>query len=131
MMTIVNNCEHLSLASQKSQSQPLRFQIANSKSQLSKQAPQKKTQKNRGMKSRSKLLPAIFCGFLRFSAVFCSSKPITLQIRDQIGKKSAKIFDKLPFLPLSHLALPNVRYRPKGVLPQRCSAHFDAFLTHF
>ena len=39
--------------------------------------------------------PAVFCSFLQFS------KPLTLQIKDQICKKSAKVFDMLPFLPFS------------------------------
>ena len=57
-----------------------------------------------------KRVETVSCDFLRFPAVFCGSKPLTLQIKDQICKKSAKIFDKLPFLPfsLSHLALPKV-----------------------
>ena len=52
------------------------------------------------------------CGFLRFPAGFCSFLRLqTTYLADQ-GlnlQKSAKIFDKLPFLPfsLSHLALPN------------------------
>ena len=54
---------------------------------------------------------AISCGFLRFPAVSCSFLRLqTTYLGDQGPKlqKSAKIFDKLPFLPfsLAHLALP-------------------------
>ena len=50
----------------------------------------------------SKLLPAISCGFLRLQTTYLADQRPNLQ-------KSAKIFDKLPFLPfsLSHLALLN------------------------
>ena len=62
----------------------------------------------------SNLLPVIFCCFLRFPAVFCSFLRLqTTYLADQRPnlQKSAKIFDKLPFLPfsLSHLALPDCR----------------------
>ena len=55
--------------------------------------------------------PAVFCGFLRASAA------LNTYLADQGPnlQKSAKIFDKLPFLPfsLSHLALPDTKQRPK------------------
>ena len=68
---------------------------------------------SRGKKKPQK--PAIFCGFLRFSAVFCSFLQLqTTYLADQGPnlQKSAKIFDKLPFLPcsLSHWALPRKRF---------------------
>ena len=61
------------------------------------------------------LLPAaVSCGFLRFPAVFCSFLRLqTTYFADQRSKtKSAKIFDKLLFLPfsLSHLALPDLPF---------------------
>ena len=53
------------------------------------------------------------CDFLRFPAVSYGSKPPALQIKEPKNlQKSAKIFDKVPFLPfsLSHLALLNHYY---------------------
>ena len=46
---------------------------------------------------------AVFCSFLRLQTTYLADQGPNLQ-------KSAKIFDKLPFLPfsLSHLALPKV-----------------------
>ena len=68
------------------------------------------TSRNLNGRKGSKLLPAISCDFLRFPAVFCSFLRLQTTYRADQGpnlQKSAKIFDKLPFLPfsLSHLAL--------------------------
>ena len=61
------------------------------------------------------------CVFLRFPAVFCGSKPLTLQLKDQICKnlRKAKVFDKLPFLPfsLSQIAVRQACHEGARALP--------------
>ena len=79
---------------------------------------------------------AVSCGFLRFPAVFCSFLRLqTTYLTDQGPnlQKSAKIFDKLPFLPfsLSHLALPGSQTGISPELRATCWPILFIFLSMF
>ena len=54
-----------------------------------------------------------FLDFLRFPAVSCGSKPLTLQIKDQICQSLRKSSTSCRFslFSLSHLALPDQHFR--------------------
>ena len=60
------------------------------------------TKWEKGVETASCDFPAVSCGFLRLQTTYLADHGPNLQ-------KSARIFDKLPFLPfsLSHLALAN------------------------